>query len=316
LDAWKTRIWLSVLIEDYDDALDTMEFLSTRMPATATCSETERVCNEAAAFMGQIFGYLSGPAKDSVDPVKQTSSYQSITSRLTYRRRDVFDSLFERVTDDYTTRMYEIEKLTENARQGETTYRNLQLANLGEERAYARTELSQIEVLRANDRNRATNERNVIAATRKRAGSAFASVDGTHANGSLEFLPFPRPNPADPNGPAVIDHVLDRYQDFDQHGAAAGTGFMNQGLGDRHYADANRREEEYNDHLDHLKKRLNQQQRRIAKEEAQMLRRRVVGNSPEIMSEKATASALTTYVPLPVSPKAEVERIIDSYRAS
>lgn len=316
LDAWKTRIWLSVLIEDYDDALATMERLSRRMPATATSSETERVCCEFAGFMGQVFGYLSGPAAESVNPVKQTSSYQFITGNLSYRRQDVFDSLFENVTDNYTARMQEIEKLSEIARQGETTYRNLQLANLGEERAYARMESSRLEDLRANDRNRASNERNVQAAARKRAGHAFASVDDTHADSSLEFLPFPRPNPADPNGPAELDHVLDSYQNFDQHGAAAGAGFMKQGLDDRHYVDVNEREEKYHEYLLHKQKRLNQQQRRIASDEAQMLRRRVVGNSPEIMSAKNAAAALMTYVPMPVSPEAEVDRIIASYRAS
>ena len=108
--------------------------------------------------------------------------------------------------------------------------------------------------------------------------------------------------------------LADRYQALDQHAAARGGYYRDRGLGDAHYADVSRREEEYDDYLAEREKKLNRRHRRIAQEASRLLRRRVSGTTPEISRQKAEAKSLANYVPLPVSPEREVERILASYR--
>ena len=331
LTAWKTRIWLSVLIQDYDDALATMEHLGTKMPSPHVSAERRQKCCEFAGFMGQILGYLAGPGKEGLDPVKQTACQQAVTSCLTPAQQEVFDSLFASVLDDYTARIEEIEKLVQDARQGEAKCRNLQLVSLSEDRAHTWRELGRLEDLRAHRATLAANERMVQAAARERAAGAFLNVDDTRYADSQEVGPFVRPNPQnmgwdpdanagaggfviDRNSRPQLDHLADRYQALDQHGAAGGGYARERGLGDAHYADVTAREEKYHDYLCARERKMNQRHRRIAQDASRLLRRPIVGSTAELTCRKRVAEALITYVPIPVSPREEVERIIASYR--
>lgn len=327
LDAWKTHIWLAVLTEEHDDALATMERLVRRMPSTDVSTDRERKCREFAGFMGQMFGYLSGPGKEGLDPVKQTSSQQTITGYLTDARKAVFETLFTTVIDDYTARMKQIDELNRQARQGEADYRNEQLANLEDDRRFAWREMGRIEDLRMHGRTLAANERNVIAATRERSGGGFGQYNDTQYRDSQEIGPLYRPDAndinwdagagafvVDPDANWQLDHLADRYQALDQYGAARGGYYRERGLGDEHYADVSRREEEYHDYLAEKERKLNRRHRRLDQEASRLLRRRVSGYTPEISCQKAQATALASYVPLPVSPETEVQRILASYR--
>ena len=327
LDAWKTRIWLSVLTEDHDDALASMERLVRQMPATDVSPDRERKCREFAGFIGQVFGYLSGPGYDRLDPVSHTSARQTIANYLPEPRKDVFETLLANVVDDYTVRMKQIDELTGQAQRGEAEYRNEQLANLENDRRFAWREMGRLEELRMQGKTLASNERNVIAATRERSAAGFRQGDDTRYRDSQEIGPFYRPDAndlswnaaagafvVDPNANAQLDHVADRYQALDQRGRAGGGYYRERGLGDEHYADTNRREEEYHDYLAEKERKLNRRHRRIAQDQARLLRRRVTGYTPEIARQKAAAQALASYVPLPVSPASEIQRILASYR--
>jgi tetratricopeptide (TPR) repeat protein len=327
LDAWKTRIWLAVLTEEHDDALASMERLVRQMPAEVVSADRERKCREFAGFMGQVFGYLAGPGKDGLDPVKQTSSQQTIIGYLPKGRKAVFEALFTAVLEDYTKKMERIEELSRQAREGEADYRNEQLANLENDRRFAWREMGRLEDLRTHGRTLATNERNVIAATRERSAAGFGRANDTRYRDSQEIGPLYRPDPddigwdatagafvADPNADWQLDHLADRYQALDRRGRAAGGYYHERGLGDEHYADVSRREEEYHDYLAEREKKMNRRHRRIAQEASRLLRRRITGTTPEVRRQLAEAEALASYVPLPVSPQAEVEQILASYR--
>jgi hypothetical protein len=313
LDAWKARIWVSVITQNCDDALATMERLCKKMPDENVPADCERKCREFAAFMGQICGYLSGPGRGRLDPVTRSVFRQAIGSHLADARKECFVHLSQRVMDDYTARMQEIDELREQARQGEVTYRNQRLVCNAQDRHHTWRELGSIESLRSESRALAANERNVHAATRERSGGSFGSHHASHYDDPQETVPFPCPNPNDPN--RDNNDPDERNQHVDQYGASGGGYFKKRGLDDRHYADVNRREKEYDNYLRAKQRRLRQQHRRIAQEQEELLRRPVVGHTRQLAYLENQASALATYVELPVSPQAQVERILDSFPA-
>ena len=306
LAAWKTRIWLSVLTEDCDDALITMNQLVKRMPAGGTSTECERRCHEFVGFVGRVFGYLSEPGKEHVDPMKLASYQQAIIGHLPEARKDVFKARFEGVIEDYQARMRQIDELSEQARQGEAECRDQQLTGLEQDRSYTWSELSRLEDLRMQSRVLATDERNMIAATKTRTRAGCSRTDDVRHTGSHAIRPVHLYN--------LQDGLAARYRGLVCHGAWSGGYVEEHGLGDRHYANVNRREEEYDEYLTDREKDLNRRHRRIGKDTSRLLSRPIVGNTSELTCQRRKATALSTYVPLPVSANGEVERVVASYR--
>jgi tetratricopeptide (TPR) repeat protein len=306
LAAWKTRIWLSVLTEDYDDALETMNWLVRRMPQRGASAESERKCDEFVGFVGQVFGYLSEPGKEHVDAVKLTSCQQAIQSCLPDERKDVLQASCQAVIEDYQARMRQIDGLREQAREREADRRELKFKRLSQDRLYAASELGKIEDLRTGSRMLASDERNMIAATRVRVRAASVRTDDAHYTDSYAVGPVFSCSPQ--------DHLANRGQGLAHRGAGSSGYLEEHGLGDGHYADVNRREEDYDEYLVDREKDLNRRHRRIGQDTSRLLNRPVVGNASEVLCQRKKATALSTYVPLPVSPGKEVERILASYR--
>jgi hypothetical protein len=99
------------------------------------------------------------------------------------------------------------------------------------------------------------------------------------------------------------------------YGGAESSGYVEEhGLGDRHYADVNRREHDYHEYLVARERNLHRRNRRIEQDTSQLLSRPVVGSAAEVTCLRKKATALATYVPLPISPKEQIGRILASYR--
>ncbi len=316
LNAWKVRIWLSVVTKDYDNALSTMETLVDRMPAKAASSAAERKCWEFAAFSGQVFGYLEGPA--NVDTVKLAGYEQSITSSLNDARQAVFNRQRDKVNAQFASARKLINDLRRQAAAGEMEARKLELAKLENERQYAFNEMGKIEDLRTEDRKSKANERNVHASTRGESSGGFGGGSVTRSRDEEELGPFYRIHPRHQNEPnanefAELDHQYDRYRDFDSRSGFGGGFSARRGLDDSHYTDTNRREEDYDDYLANKERDLNQRQRRISDEQSRLVKRPIIGNSAELKALTAKATALKTYVTLPVSPEREISAVLASY---
>ena len=113
LNAWKMRIWLSVSTKDVNDALSSMQQLTSRMPRSASPAG-EQVCQQFSGFMGKVFGYLAGPHAEKVSTMQVASVERRILGQLTPER--------------------------------EARSRHEQLAGLADEHNYAHNELQKIEL--------------------------------------------------------------------------------------------------------------------------------------------------------------------------
>jgi hypothetical protein len=84
----------------------------------------------------------------------------------------------------------------------------------------------------------------------------------------------------------------------------------------RQYLNAAQREWYEQRLLDHIETMAGHRIRRIDSDEKRTMMRRPVGHSPELAVLRSKASALHTYIPLPVSVPGEKQRILDSYQPS
>jgi len=91
LTAVKVRIWLAMLLKDFDVALSGVRHLNRMLPDKDAPGDAERPYYEAVDLMGRVCGYLSGPAGDPVFAGRADQTAQAVAARLTSTRRSVFE---------------------------------------------------------------------------------------------------------------------------------------------------------------------------------------------------------------------------------
>jgi hypothetical protein len=327
LNIRKVSIWLTVLHKDYDGAIEAMDGLCRRMPRETRSAEQERKCREFAIFVGQITGYLTGPGYGRLGAGRYSTYVQSITQGLSDERRAVAEIARQQVFEAYRSGLQQLDGLQQAADANEMMVRNLEKSQLAQDRDYTWAELKRIEDLRSEAKARASNERNVIAATRERSAGSFGSGDSASTRNRQEMGPFYRVAPGslrydqhngrwnvNPNNPQLIlDHSADRYAASHQQGGSGGVYYLERGLGDNALLDVNLREAQNDRRLDRRDQTLNTRHGRITSDEKRLLTKPAIGFNSQLTALRAKVEALTTYVPLPVSADREVARILASF---
>jgi tetratricopeptide (TPR) repeat protein len=328
LNLWKTSIWLSVLRRDYNGALEAMERLCQRMPGNAGSAEQERKCREFAAFAGQIMGYLTGPGRATHGLAGDTADAQTFTHCLSGERRSIVDRAQQQVLETYQLGLQRIGQIQQRADAQETTYRNLQMSHLAQDRDYAQRELARIEDLRAEAKAQASNERNVIATTRERSSGGFSSYDNAAYRdrqesassrcvrpGNVQCAPSPGSGYVAPNNlQQALGDCVNRFQAFRRQAGAGGGYYQERGLDDDALDGVNLREAANDKRLDRREKSLQRRGQRITQDEQRLLTKPVIGSNSQLTALRAKVEALATYVPLPVSPEQEISTILATYR--
>lgn len=311
LNAWKTRIWLSLSVKDTDDALASMEQLAVRMPTGPVSPAAEQLCQQFSGFMGKAFGYLAGPQAERVATMQVAAVERRILNRLTPSRKAVFMQGRDEVTEEFESRIAEVAQSRQIAVQRETRARQEKLDDLAEEHNYAFGELEKIEGLRLAGRRIAADERNVIAATREHSLGGSAHGAATNYRDSIEQGPtYHRPPNAEADAPYQFDHNYDRYRLYNSRRGGASGYATDRGLDDRHYVDVNRRDAQYHNYLAGREKKMHRRLQRIAKDQAKQLKAPNGGSNAMVRALTAQAQALTTYIELPVTPRAEIASIL------
>jgi hypothetical protein len=344
LSLWKTRIWFSVQAGRYVEALDDMVALCERMPANTASAEVEAKCSETAGYLGQLCGYLAGPGRlNRNQPDVGFLEYRldRITSLLGKPRGKCFERGRQSVLGQYSTRATEIEALASTASDAEDRRRERRLGHLDEDERYAFGELEKMEEIRGDVRAGATSERNTIAAGAAHRYDAADRYDAAFRYGAAQRLRGSydrKPVTASPTNPGTAKcnpppkgqtqgrlaadavekaHGKARAEGTEQANGAAEAGYYRQtGLGDSHYLDVNRREENEFHRLGLREKNMNRRLLRIAKDEANLLGQPIIGNTYQVSSLRVKAVALVTYVRMPLCPEDEQGRILASFNPS
>ena len=297
LAAWKMRIWLGVMTGDDTDALKTIEWIGRRMPASDASSNVALKSLDMAEFLGETMGFLSNRQEGFSGPVDY--SLAVLRDELNPQQLSAMQKGFDRVAARYATRARQVAQLTEAAVCNAERNRETKLAVLDRERQTVFVEFDKLESLRAEDRERASNERNVHAATRSREASRTAGFHGhrrafVHGSHQHRF----------PNYDYHGNHSNQaRFNTYHQRGRGHGLlvtthgnrgAFHNRfaaesGLRDKHYYDVNQREDDYDRYL---KLRNN--------EEKSLMQREPSGVTPTTVRATKEMNTFATYVSMPI----------------
>jgi len=97
LPARKTRLWLAMLLRDFDAAMVHADRLSRTLPDRDAPGDAELPYREAADLLGRVCAYLAGPGSQKVPPARVESLVQTASGRLTSSRRAAFDEARQEV---------------------------------------------------------------------------------------------------------------------------------------------------------------------------------------------------------------------------
>lgn len=91
LEAWRAKIWLATLLKNFPEALLAADKLGQALPAEAeVTTESEIAARQSIAFLGRIFGYISGPMVDAANQEPRKAAEKRLLARLSPARQEEF----------------------------------------------------------------------------------------------------------------------------------------------------------------------------------------------------------------------------------
>ena len=136
-----------------------------RLPNQSHSARRQRLGISTAYYFGQVLGYVS-IAQDAAASPEIVMTTSQLHSRFTEAQAAAFDAGFGSVTSAHAELMDQLAALRIAAQSDERGHRENRMIQLQQERDATLAELEQIEILRAENRQRSSEERNVHAATR------------------------------------------------------------------------------------------------------------------------------------------------------
>jgi hypothetical protein len=102
--ALRARAWVALLLKNYGVALTTAERLGDTLGgATTEGDKNPEEADDAARFLGSVFGYLEGPLGDVPAAGSQAATEQRVLARLSDSQRAVFDEAKQAVLEKFAS---------------------------------------------------------------------------------------------------------------------------------------------------------------------------------------------------------------------
>jgi hypothetical protein len=325
LAAGKTRIWVAMLLKDFDVALAEVERISHLLPDQDAAGDAERPYRATADLMGRVCGYLVGPVGDKVLPARVDSLAQAVAGRLTSTRRAAFEEARQEVIGASTqaTQLVDATRSAEaSAAVAEKERQLMELDRQGQQLA-ADAETAEKRFSKAKDELEAE-----IAELQKRDGQLVAQLqrveaEATHLrheaigieNRIADLLqaadeaedPLRRQRYLDEAGHwrfrrdriVLSGREMDRQfrmlsaerMKLQQQGAAAGANL---------------------DHEARMAQNVHQATERVAAQQQKVATEPIRPNTGRVRSQQKSAVAFRTYVPLPINLEEEKRKLLES----
>jgi len=128
----------------FDASLARMHLLSKLYPDTKARAEVEKDLKESAQWMGQLIGYLEGPAKKAIAAETVAANKQAIMSELSGQWRQTFDAGKQQVLDQFFQLQDELVKKRAQALEDEKKEKATELESIAQERSRITSELDNL----------------------------------------------------------------------------------------------------------------------------------------------------------------------------
>ena len=325
LTAWQIKIWLLALTGDDKAALAEMERLGQWLPrAEATTAAGARYA-EAAGFLGGLCGYLEGPGREGVDELLVAKCRQRISDRLTDSRRTPFDAARRSVTAQFAAASKEIDEKSAAAEAQAAKEKDRVLEELKGKAEKLATDLATAEERNEKLKKDLDYELEQITSRERTVLSGLQTINAQAAPlaeevrilddriANLLALADSQKDPLERNrllGDATYwrlqrNQRLAALNDASRRSAALNSERL---MLQQRRQNAVARYQKEAAHADTLRRSLE----RTRAEQSKAAAKTVTGNSPAVRDQKRRATALTTYVPLPISLEEERDRLLES----
>lgn len=328
--AWRTKIWLSMLMKNYDQAMAEMDRVAQLVAAVddeVAPEQIESLQAGLARFLGRMFGYLDGPAGDDVPLAGLDEGRRSVEARLSAAQREVFAQAQRTVTDRFAELTGEGDRTREQALADAEARKEQIQDDLRQQEQRIDEELGEIDPLREKfesefqsemadlrEKERPLLERLTrleaqAARVRNEAAPLAAEIDHLERRAARERDEVRRRSLLREADRIAI--ILRRYEaellalDREYAGVNAQRA--------RLLAQAQQAQARYQRDMGHLQARVEGLRKELKKIDLQErnLSKPATGNVPRARELDRVAKAFTTYEQLPL--EAERRRILDSF---
>lgn len=346
IDAWRAKIWLSIILRRSPEALVATEKAVALFPAEpaapvapppadkdarddpAEANDAERYYVDLSTFLGRMFGYLEGPGAATVGEAQLVTHRTKVVERLTGARREAFLAGRDAVMDQFLGKKDDQQVTREKAVQEEEKQRDQRLRQLDEQRSRDAERVDQLNAERTRLRGELNDQLRDIQRRDQPLADQVARLDAQATRlrrelniyagdiGQLERLLLRERDPLIRDQYRREIAVLEsRASRLDADLAALnrqGAGVVAQRASLAQ--EAQQVQGSIGRQLDSLDKEGGDIQRRArqADGEERRLRKPTTGDTTQVRAMSAQASAWTTYEPFPL--ELERQRLLDSLK--
>lgn len=332
IDAWRAKIWLSIILRRSPEALVATEKAVALFPPEpddpAAAGDAERYYVDLSTFLGRMFGYLEGPGATTVGEAQLANHRTKVVERLTGSRREAFLAGRDAVVDQFLGRKDDQQVTREKTIQEEEKQRDQRLQQLDEQRSRDKERVDQLNAERTRLRGELNDQLRDIQQRDRPLADQFARLDAQAARLRRELNVYA----ADID---QLERLLLRERDpviRDQYRRELAVLESRASRLDADLATLNRQgagiasqraalvqesqqvQASIGRQLDSLDKEGGDIQRRgrQAESEERRLRKPTTGDSTQVRAMSAQAQAWTTYEPFPL--ELERQRLLDSLK--
>jgi len=327
LATWQTKIWLSALTKHHDQALAEIEQFVKVLPREDVAGDAEIPYLDAARFMGRLVGYLEELSRHGGRAVVPPDFAKRIAARLTAARRAAFEEGRQSVLKEIAQHLDAAETMKAEIIRAAEKLKQERLRNLERRRQKAAADFAAVKDRRKELLRAKASEIDKIDDDQREVADSFSEVETRAAGIRRELVTIG----------AQIAELWDLAEDPDltplerqrllREAARCERARSDQrvelvGLENRmaalnvemarlrqHRQTLETRYDRELGHINELERNLSSLDNEIITVRA----RRITGNTRQVRDHMARATALTNYIPLPVSLTLEKERLLDSF---
>lgn len=327
LNLWKTRAWLAVLTKDYDSALIQMQRLAELLPPKDLPGDAELPNRSTAELLGQLWGFLTGPAKDAVDGRWQEQFQQRVVARLTPTRQVAFEKGRQAVLKEFNESVEEAERTSAAAKVAGEQQKERVLEDLDKKKDELSAEVTAEKARQEEVKKQLTYELDKIAGQERELNASARQVE-------FEAVSLRREIRVLQDRVAYLRASADSEKDNDRKQRLLDEAAHWQLMAQRPITGLQQLEAQaarlvaqqatllqqrqaiearWVKEVGQLDK-LQATQQRVRRDTDKVQAKRVTGNTAQVRDQKKRSVALTTYVALPISLEEERQRLLELFR--